>query len=87
MIRVIFILLVMSISAVIFVRYAKRHNKISKNTDVEVLASLRLSGRDIFYVIKCGSQVIAFVSGSSGACKLGDWNYEDWIKNGTDNNF
>lgn len=69
----------MAVFAFILVKFSAKSK--NNNANIKILASLHLTGRDIFYVIKCGSEVIAFVSGSAGFCNLGKWNYEDWLKN------
>ncbi|MBR0079744.1 MAG: hypothetical protein IJP69_05145 [Synergistaceae bacterium] len=70
--------------SIILVKLAKRHNLKSKSTsalNVEILSSLHLTGRDIFYVVRCGHDVIAFVLTPNGASLMGRWNYDEWIKN------
>lgn len=45
---------------------------------VEVLSSLPL-GKGVFFVVRCGPDVLAFtLSGSGGACLMGRWSYEEW---------
>ena len=69
----------MSLSAIILVKYLKKHNPNMKSTSaVKILASLRLSGRDIFLVVHCGPDVIAFVLSQHGASLMGRWSYEEW---------
>ena len=46
---------------------------------VEILASLSL-GKDAFFVVRCGPDVIAFITGAGGASVIGRWKYDDWIK-------
>ena len=71
----------MSLCAVILVKYLKKHNPNMKSTSaVKILSSLRLSARDIFLVVRCGPDVIAFTVGSGGSCLMGRWNYEEWVK-------
>lgn len=75
----------MSVCAVILVKYLKKHNLSVKGTSsVEILASLRLSARDVFFVVHCGPDVIAFTLSSQGACLMGRWNYEEWQKSQAD---
>ena len=47
---------------------------------VKILSSLRLTGRDMFFVVLRGHDVIAFVLTQTGACPLGRWNYKEWLK-------
>lgn len=52
---------------------------LAKGGAVEILASLSL-GKDAFFVVRCGPDVIAFITGSAGASVIGRWKYDDWIK-------
>jgi len=71
----------MSAAAFLLVKYYRKHNQNAKiSSAVEIISSLRLTGRDIFLVVHCGPDVIAFTTGSGGACLLGRWKYEDWLK-------
>lgn len=73
----------MSLGAMIFIKYAKKHNlnvKSASAVKIEILSSLHLTGRDKFFVVRCGPDVIAFVLSQSGACLLGRWSYEQWTK-------
>ena len=70
----------MCIGAFVFVKYSVKLNK-SNNSAVKIISSLRLSGRDVFYVIKCGPEVLAIIVGSSGANLIGKWSDEEWNKN------
>jgi len=49
------------------------------SSGAEILASLSL-GKDAFFVVRCGPDVIAFITGSSGILLAGKWKYDDWIK-------
>ena len=81
MLRVAAALIIMSLCAVFLVRYLKKNNIGLKNTQfVEILSSLRLNGRDMFFVLRCGPDVIAFTDGERGACFMGRWSYEEWTK-------
>ena len=51
----------------------------AKGAAVEILASLSL-GKDAFFVVRCGPDVIAFITGAGGASVIGRWKYDDWIK-------
>ena len=72
----------MSVCAFILVRFNKKYNPNAKNTasNVKIISSLRLTGRDIFFVIHCGPDVIAFTTGPGGSCFMGRWSYDDWLK-------
>ena len=69
----------MSVSALIFLKYFRKYNSATKSTSrfkLEILSSLRLTGRDMFFVVHCGTDVIAFVLSPSGAFLMGRWKYE-----------
>ncbi|MBQ3402897.1 MAG: hypothetical protein IJG65_05960 [Synergistaceae bacterium] len=71
----------MSICAVVLVKYLKKHSINGKSAqNVEIISSLRLTAGDIFFVVHCGPDVIAFVSGSHGTCLMGRWSYEKWTE-------
>ena len=81
-IRAVSVLVIMSVCAFFIVRYAKKHNVSAKNHTqmTEILTSLRLTARDIFFVVHCGPDVIAFTLGSHGACLMGKWSYHEWLE-------
>ena len=79
-------LLIFSICAFIFVHYMKVKGRVPDSKEVKVITSLRLSSRDLFFVIKCGPDVIAFTLGNNGTYLIGRWNYEEWIKSKEINN-
>ena len=81
-IRAVSVLVIMSVCAFFIVRYAKKHNVNAKNHAhmIEILTSLRLTARDIFFVVHCGPDVIAFTLGSHGACLMGKWSYHEWLE-------
>lgn len=80
--RAVAVLVFMSVCAFFLVKFAKRHNTNSKNHahSVEILTSLRLTARDIFLVVHCGPDVIAFTLGSHGTCLMGRWSYHEWLE-------
>ncbi len=43
-----------------------------------ILASLSL-GRDVIFIVRCGPDVIAILSGKSGGRAIGRWRYEEWM--------
>ena len=45
---------------------------------VKLLTSLPL-GKDVFFVVRCGPDVLAFTLGAGGACLMGRWKYEEWL--------
>ena len=79
-------LIFMLLCFLIFTKCFKKYfpnavNNASGAVKIEILSSLRLTSRDIFYVIRVGSDVIAFTLSQGGACLLGKWSYENLIKN------
>ena len=74
-------LIVMCVCAVVLVKYYRKHNiNLNGSRDVEVLSSLRLTARDIFFVVRCGPEVIAFTVSPSGTSLMGRWNYHEWLE-------
>lgn len=81
MIRAVVALILMSAFAFVLVKFSKRKNHNAKDSrNVEIITSLRLSARDIFLVVHCGPDVIAFTVGSHGSCLMGRWSYDEWTK-------
>ncbi|MBQ9433477.1 MAG: hypothetical protein IJU26_04590 [Synergistaceae bacterium] len=69
----------MSACAYVLVRYFRKNSTTLNGTrEAEILTSLRLTGRDIFFVVRCGPDVIAFTVGNAGTCLLGRWTYDEW---------
>ena len=78
--RVLIALGVLSVSAIFLVRYSrKRIGLDGDGVSVKVLASLPV-GRDVFFVVRCGPDVLAFTSGAGGSRLMGRWTYEDWVR-------
>lgn len=48
-----------------------------KRGDLCLLATLPL-GHEVVYLVRCGPDVVAFVSGKNGALFLGRWGLRDW---------
>ena len=82
MIRAVAVLIFMSFGALVLVKFFKKNspNATGMPVRVKILSSLRLTGRDMFFVVLCGPDVIAFVLTQAGACPLGKWNYKEWLK-------
>ena len=75
----------MSGCALILVKYLRKNSPNSKGShNVEIITSLRLTGRDMFFVVHCGPEVLAFTIGQNGAVLMGKWSYDDWTKTKTD---
>ncbi len=80
LLRIILALIVMSVSAFIFVYFAKNKGWVRQNeAHVKIMASLPL-GKDVFFVLRCGPEVIALTSGAAGTRLMGRWNYEEWVQ-------
>ena len=87
LLRVLIALAVLSLCAFLLVRGAgKRARRVSGDAAVELLASLPL-GKDVFFVVRCGPDVLAFTSGGGGACLMGRWRYEEWSCAGDEGTF
>lgn len=81
MIRAVVALILMSAFAFVLVKFTKRKNLNAKDSrNVEIITSLRLSARDIFLVVRCGPDVIAFTVGPHGSSLMGRWSYDEWTK-------
>ena len=81
MLRAVTALIVMSACAYFLVRYVKKNNVALNGTrDAEILTSLRLTVRDVFFVVRCGPDVLAFTVGPQGSCLMGRWSYDEWLE-------
>lgn len=81
LIRAVSVLIIMSLGAFVLVKLFRKYNPNAKSaSNIEIISSLRITGRDIFLVVHCGPDVIAFVTGSGGSFLMGRWSYEDWLK-------
>ena len=79
MLKAVTALVIMSACAYILVRYLKKKNITMNGTrGAEIVASLRLTVRDVFFVVRCGPDVLAFTVGPQGTCLLGRWSYDEW---------
>ena len=61
------------------VLYSRRRVPKGTSGNLKVLASLPL-GRDVLFLVRCGPDVIAITTGSSGSRVIGRWKYEEWIR-------
>lgn len=78
--RVLLALAVMGFFALLFVRAAKSKGWARRSgAKVEVVASLPL-GKDVFFVLRCGPDVIALTSGRMGISVIGRWAYDEWVR-------
>lgn len=77
--RVSLALVLLTLSAILLVRFARRRREgVRDDGAVKLLASLPV-GKDVFFVLRCGPDVVAFTSGASGTCLMGRWKYEEWV--------
>lgn len=68
----------MAVGSWLFLRFAKRRGWVQKSSAaVNIIASLPV-GRDVFFVVRCGPDVFALVSGHNGTNLIGRWKYEEW---------
>ncbi|GHV33138.1 hypothetical protein FACS1894187_00640 [Synergistales bacterium] len=71
-------LVVMAIAAVVFVRFAGSRGWAKQSSArVKIIASLPV-GKDVFFVLRCGPDVLALTSGQTGTRLMGRWKYEEW---------
>ena len=77
LVRISLALCVLSLCAFFILRMRGRSG-VRGDAAVKLLASLPL-GRDAFFVVRCGPDVLAFTSGTSGTCLMGRWKYEEWV--------
>ena len=76
--KVILALVVLAVSCWLFLCISKRKGWIQKGSDkLYIISSLSL-GRDVFFIIRCGPEIIAVVTGHSGTKLMGKWKLEDW---------
>ena len=69
----------MAVGAFFFVRHAKSKGWVKQNgAYVEVIASLPI-GKDVFFVLRCGPDVFAILSGHAGTRVIGRWKHEEWL--------
>ena len=76
--KVILALVVLAFSGWLFLLISKRKGWIQKGSDkLYIISSLSL-GRDVFFILRCGPEVIAIVTGPSGTRLMGKWKLKDW---------
>ena len=69
----------MSAVAFVFAGWAKRKGWVRRNeAHVKIMASLPL-GKDVFFVLRCGPEVLALTSGPGGTRLMGRWKHEEWL--------
>ena len=70
-------LALLAIAGYLVVLFSGRRAPLRTKGVLSVLASLPL-GRDVLFVVRCGPDVMAILSGKNGACVIGRWRYEEW---------
>jgi hypothetical protein len=76
--KVILALVVLAFSGWLFILISKRKGWLQKGSDkLYIISSLSL-GRDVFFILRCGPEVIAVVTGPSGTRLMGKWTLKDW---------
>ena len=76
--KVILALVVLAFSGWLLLSVSKRKGWVQKGSDnLYVISSLPL-GRDVFFVLRCGPEVIAVVTGPSGTRLMGKWTLKEW---------
>ncbi len=71
----------MALCAFVLTKYFRKNNPNAKGSqNVEIITSLRLTARDIFLVVRCGPDVVAFTAGPHGSSLIGRWSYAEWTK-------
>ena len=79
LLRVFVALAILSLCGFFLVHSSKRKmQKVKDGMAVRLLTSLPL-GKDVFFVVRCGPDVLAFTLGAGGACLMGRWKYEEWL--------
>ncbi|MCR5346275.1 MAG: hypothetical protein K6E38_00690 [Fretibacterium sp.] len=79
LLRVFIALAILSLCAFTFVHFSRRKTqRASGGVAVKLLTSLPL-GKDVFFVVRCGPDVLAFTLGGAGACLMGRWKYAEWL--------
>jgi hypothetical protein len=63
----------------ILIRYIRPSIAVRESHNVKVIAALRL-GREMLYIIQCGPDVIALLSGGNNSKVVGKWRKEDWLQ-------
>ncbi len=70
-------LALLAIAGYLVVFFSGRRAPLRTKGALSVVASLPL-GRDVLFVVRCGPDVIAVLSGKNGARVIGRWRYEEW---------
>ena len=79
LLRVFVALAILSLCAFFLVHSSRRKTqRASGGVAVKLLTSLPL-GKDVYFVVRCGPEVLAFTLGAGGACLMGRWKYEEWL--------
>ena len=68
----------LAVGGYVLVFFHRRRAPLRAKGAVGLLASLSL-GRDVIFIVRCGPDVIALLSGRNGGRVIGRWRYEVWI--------
>lgn len=71
-------LALLAIAGYLVVFFSGRRAPLRTKGALSVVASLPL-GRDVLFVVRCGPDVIAVLSGKNGARVIGRWRFEEWL--------
>lgn len=76
--KVVLALVLLAVGAWFFVRFGRVKGWIQKKSDKLYIISSLPMGRDVFFILRCGPDVLGIISGSSGAKLICRWKYEEW---------
>ena len=80
LIRVLLALAIMAVMAFVVIGLGKKKGWVRQNeAHVKMMASLPL-GKDVFFVLRCGPDVLAVASGPTGTRLIGRWKHEEWLR-------
>lgn len=77
MLRVGVALVVFALVAYLVVRFSGRNGRAFPGKQLALIERLPL-GRETVYAVRCGPDIVVFVSGAGGARLLGKWPEERW---------
>lgn len=77
--RVVLALLVLCVVAWVALRVARSMGWARQNSkNLRVISSLSI-GRDIFFILRCGPDVLGVITGNGGPKLVCRWKYEEWL--------
>ncbi|MCL2683774.1 MAG: hypothetical protein FWE55_00875 [Synergistaceae bacterium] len=75
--RMILALVILGLLGYAAVRFLPGRLTAGARGHIKVVGMLNV-GRDMIYIVRTGPEVVAFVSGRTGATVLGRWSLEEW---------